>query len=55
MFAGFDKTVEQIFGINLKIGSIIKVAATILTLLLNVKNIFNIRSYVIGDEDELNL
>ena len=42
MFAGAGSTFQQMFGINPMIGSIIMVAATIFTLLLNVKNIINL-------------
>lgn len=46
MFAGSGSTFEQMFGISPMIGSIIMVAATILTLLLNVKNIINLIAMV---------
>ncbi|AST89828.1 MULTISPECIES: hypothetical protein [Sutcliffiella] len=42
MFAASGSTFEQMFGIHPMIGSIIMVAATILTLLLNIKKIINI-------------
>lgn len=42
MFAGAGSTFNQMFGINPVVGSIIMVALTIGTLLLNVKNIINI-------------
>jgi uncharacterized membrane protein YkvI len=46
MFAGSGSTFEQMLGINPMIGSIIMVAANILTLLLNVKNIINLIAMV---------
>lgn len=46
MFAGSGSTFNQMFGINPMIGSIIMVALTIGTLLLNVKNIINIIAVV---------
>ena len=42
MFAGAGSTFNQMFGIEPMVGSIIMVAATIFTLLLNVKNIINL-------------
>ncbi len=42
MFAGSGSTFEQMFGIDTKIGSIIMVTLTILTLLLNTKRIISI-------------
>lgn len=42
MFAASGSTFEQMFGIHPMVGSIIMVAATILTLLLNIKKIINI-------------
>ena len=42
MFAGAGSTFNQMFGISPMIGSIIMVAATIFTLLLNIKNIINL-------------
>ncbi|WP_413363459.1 hypothetical protein [Lysinibacillus sp. 3P01SB] len=42
MFAGAGSTFNQMFGIDPMLGSIIMVAATICTLLLNVKNIINL-------------
>lgn len=42
MFAGAGSTFNQMFGINPMVGSVIMVVATIITLLLNVKNIINI-------------
>ena len=42
MFAGAGSTFNQMFGISPMVGSIIMVALTIVTLLLNVKNIINL-------------
>ncbi|MEL3962175.1 hypothetical protein MKZ01_13120 [Lysinibacillus endophyticus] len=42
MFAGAGSTFNQMFGIDPMVGSIIMVALTIATLLLNVKNIMNL-------------
>ncbi|MFF5995216.1 hypothetical protein AAGS61_10720 [Lysinibacillus sp. KU-BSD001] len=42
MFAGAGSTFNQMFGIPPMVGSIIMVAATIFTLLLNIKNIINL-------------
>ncbi|MEH7333497.1 hypothetical protein V7161_12720 [Neobacillus drentensis] len=42
MFAGSGSTFKQMLGIDPMIGSVIMVAATIFTLLLNVKNIINL-------------
>lgn len=46
MFAGAGSTFNQVFGVDPMVGSIIMVAATIITLLLNVKNIINIIAVV---------
>ncbi|WP_066072399.1 YkvI family membrane protein [Neobacillus soli] len=46
MFAGSGSTFHQMFGINPLIGSLIMVAATLFTLLLNVKNIINLIAMV---------
>ena len=46
MFAGSGSTFNQMFGIDPMVGSIIMVALTIATLLLNVKNIINIIAVV---------
>lgn len=46
MFAGSGSTFNQMFGIDPMVGSIIMVALTIGTLLLNVKNIINIIAVV---------
>lgn len=46
MFAGAGSTFNQMFGIDPMVGSIIMVALTIGTLLLNVKNIINIIAVV---------
>lgn len=46
MFAGAGSTFNQMFGIDPMVGSIIMVALTIATLLLNVKNIINIIAIV---------
>lgn len=46
MFAGAGSTFNQMFGISPMVGSIIMVALTIATLLLNVKNIINIIAIV---------
>lgn len=42
MFAGSGSTFEQMFGINAKIGSILMVTLTILTLMLNTKKVISI-------------